>query len=451
MGKSSLFDNLWKNEPQLFRFWPTLTPEQRETLQHQISHIRLDILEKQKQLIQKSIDFEERPFEPFHEFAFSGNLERQLMGQQLIEQGRLGCLLLAGGQGTRLQFSGPKGMFPISVIKNKSLFQLCAEKVKAAGLKAGRPLNLAIMTSLENDKETRSFFEEHHFFGLAPSQISFFVQETLPFLDIKGKLFLQKPWQIAEGADGNGHSLLCFARSGILDQWMQQGIQYLHVILIDNPLADPFDAELLGFHQMRKAEITLKCTEKKRAEEKVGLLVKQNGRCRVIEYSEMALKDKEERSQEGRLKYCCANLSLFCFTLAFIKRVASMHSSLPLHKVWKIAPFVDQEGISHLSESPNAWKFETFIFDWLLYAQNVAALIYPREECFAPLKQAKGDDSPESVRKALQEADKRIIESITGLIPPSFPFELAQEFYYPTSALLLNWKGKQIANSYIES
>src|SRR5262249_15958125 len=124
--------------------------------------------------------------------------------------------------------------------------------------------------------------------------------------------------------------------------------------------------------------------------------------------------------------------------------------SIPLHKAWKAAPRVDDRGISHLPHQPNAWKFETFIFDWLIHAQNVVALIYPREQCFAPLKNAKGGDSPETVREALQQADRRVIEAITGLAYPNFPFELAAEFYYPTSDLLKKWKGRAISTSYVE-
>lgn len=447
---SPSFNYFWQNEPQLFRFWDTLTQNQKKVLENQLNTIPIDLLEKQKNLIQEPVVFAKHPFEPFDDFALSGNLDHVFRGQRLIEQGRLGCLLLAGGQGTRLQYARSKGTYPISVIKHKSLFQLCAEKVKAAGQKAGRLLNLAIMTSPDNDKETRTFFQEHAFFGLQPSQISFFVQDVLPLLDASGHLLLQTPYQVSMGSDGNGHSLLRFAQSGILDQWIQQGIEYLHVILVDNPLADPFDAELVGFHDEHGVEITLKCTEKVTPEEKVGVLVKQDGCCKVVEYSEMDAKEKEERRLDGRLKHCCANLSLFCFSLSFIQRMASSRQLLPLHKAWKNAYYLDEEGAFRLSAQPIAWKFETFIFDWLTYAHQVAALIYPREQCFAPLKNPYGADSSETVRKALQQADQRTIQAVTGLSPPDFPFELAADFYYPTPDLLLKWKEKMIATSYVE-
>lgn len=440
---------LQAGHPQLFRFWSQLTLEQQSQLLNQLNSISPELLKKQRSLIESSPqELQELAYEAVDEFTFSGDLDHRQYGQELIEQGLLGCLLLAGGHGTRLQSSGPKGTYPISNIKHKSLFQLCAEKVKAASARAGRRLDLAVMTSTENDVETRSFFQQHQFFGLDPSQISFFIQENLPLLDASGHLFLQKTWEIAMGSNGNGASLLSLAQSGILKKWSEKGVKYLNVILIDNPLADPFDAELLGFHCRQNVEITLKGTEKIQPEEKVGLLVKREGRYAVIEYNEMSEKEKRLRGKDGRLKHCCANLSLFCFSFSFIQRMITNRFELPLHKAWKAAKYVDTNGHSQFSEQPMAWKFETFIFDWLEYTDKVAALIYPRNQCFAPLKNAKGDDSPETVRSALQETDRNVIQSITGIPAPEFPFELSAEFYYPTPGLLSRWRGKVVVDPY---
>lgn len=448
--KSSSLNYFRETEPQVFHFWDTLSENQKSKLANQLKKINLVALEKQKQLIKENLISSVESIETFNDFEFSGNVENQKKGQRLIEKGELGCLVLAGGQGTRLKYHGPKGKFPISVIKRKTLFQLCVEKVKAASLKAGRPLFLAIMTSPENDEETQSFFKDNHFFGLDSAQISFFMQDTLPFLNSNGKLFLFNNHQISTGSDGNGHCFHCFARSGIMDRWIQHGVKYLHVVLIDNPLADPFDAELLGFHLSKEAEITLKCTEKVNPKERVGLLVKQNDHCNVVEYSEISDKEKEERRPDGRLKHCCANLSLFCFSLSFIKSMTDSDIMLPLHRAWKAAKYIDNEGIVHSPSEPNAWKFETFIFDWLVHAEKVSALIYPREECFAPLKSASGADTADDVKAALQKSDRRVIQQITGLQPPEFPFELAAEFYYPTEELKLKWKGRPITEQYVE-
>ncbi len=438
-------------EPQVFQFWSLLAEEQKLALEKQLQQVNLELLQQQKHLVIQPVTKQKATFEAFGTFAFAGNVDDQVRGQQLIEQGKLGCLVLAGGQGSRLQFNGPKGCYPISVIKQKTLFQLCAEKVEAAGRLAGRPLLLAIMTSPENNQETRLFFQTHNYFGLSSNQVSFFVQETLPFLDAEGHLFLKSADQLATGADGNGHTLLHFVRSGIWDQWIQQGIEYVHVILIDNPLADPFDAELLGFHVRQNVEVTLKCTEKVRADEKVGVLVKQEEHFQVVEYSEMSDVEKQAKRADGKLKHCCANLSLFCFSLSFIRRLADEHLNLPLHKAWKATYYADEKGVAHLAQQPMAWKFETFIFDWLAYTSRVAALLYPREQCFAPLKNLTGADSPETVRAALQQADRCVIEKLTGLPAPDFPFELAADFYYPTPVLKEKWRGHLMTEPYVKA
>lgn len=450
LSSEASLDYFWQHDPQIFKFWSTLTTDQQLAFKAQLNQIDIEILKKQKKLIQEPIIIETQVFEAFNDFAFSGNLNYQHQGEKLIEEGRLGCLLLAGGQGTRLQYSKVKGTYPISIIKQKSLFQLCAEKIKAASQKAGRLLNLAIMTSSDNDVETRDFFRQNHFFGLNPCQISFFIQSSLPLLNENGNLFLKNSWQINSGADGNGHSLLYFAQSGILDNWVQQGIEYVHVIVIDNPLADPFDAELLGFHHEKGVDITLKCTEKSKPEEKVGVLVKQNDHCKVVEYSEISEKEKNKCRPDGRLKHCCANLSLFCFSLSYIKHLALLGEFLPLHKAWKATQYTNNQGKTCFSDCPIAWKFETFIFDWLTHTKKVAAFICPREECFAPLKNAKGIDSPETVRIALQQMDKKIIQALTDLPPPDFSFELAADFYYPTDDLKAKWYRRSVTTSYVE-
>lgn len=431
-------------EPQLFRFWDRLAPPQKMALENQLNAIDKEVLKRQKKLLQTSNPSLSTSFEPFNGFAFAGNRADREAGQSLIQKGSVGCLLLAGGQGTRLKHPGPKGTYPISVIRQKSLFQLCAEKVHAASLWANRPLQLSIMTSPENDEETRSFFQQNGNFGLQQSQLSFFIQGTLPFLDAEGHLFLKTPWELAAGPDGNGNSLPSFAQSGIMQEWMSAGVEFIHVILVDNPLADPFDAELAGYHDRQGAEITLKCTEKTQPEEKVGVLVKQNNHCSVVEYSELSDIEKKERRKDGRLKHCCANLSLFCFSLSFIQRMMQEGNRIPLHQAWKASQFSDEKGNACISAEPNAWKFETYIFDWLNFTEKAAALLYPRKECFAPLKNGTGPDSPETVKKALQERDRMILQKLTGLPPPEAPFELNPQYYYPTPALLAQLKGCSI-------
>lgn len=433
---------------QILRFWPTLIASEKIKLTSQIKNIDFKRLKQQIKLLEKSDNPKE--FERYSNYAYCGNEQDFFKGQQLIREGQLGCIVMAGGQGTRLGFEGPKGLYPTSVIKHKSLFQLLCEKVAAASKQAGCELSIAIMTSPDNDAITKQFLQDQNYFGLNASQVSFFSQGMLPLLDAEGRLFLELPYQISEGPDGNGQCLHNFFKAGLWEEWNKKGIQYVQTVLIDNPLADPFDAELLGFHTKRNVDVTIKCTEKQYPDEKVGVLVKEDNHCRVIEYSELPESEKNAIEANGQLKHCCANLSLFCFSMSFIKNVVAKHPTLPLHKAWKATKYVNPRGITQTSLTPIAWKFENFIFDILAYTNRTAALLYPRSLCYAPLKNYIGENSITSVQEALLKLDREVLQSITGLESPSTPFELAADFHYPTPELLSDWSNREPTTTYVE-
>lgn len=418
------------NQNHLLDHWKELTADEQAKLLDQIDKIDSHIFREQQQLLREPL-IKKETVDPFINFAHSGNQNDAISGKKLIAEGLVGCLLIAGGQGTRLRFNGPKGLFPITPVMHKPLFQWFAEKVVAASKQSGKALPLAVMTSPLNHAATVSYFEENHYFGLQSDQIDFFSQEMLPLLDEKGNLFLESNETLAEGPSGNGTSLKSFVMKGIWEKWNRQGVRYLNYVLIDNVLADPFDAELIGFHQRNKSEITLKCTPRQDPIEKVGVVVCKKGKVHVVEYSEFPESEREARNPDDSLRHQCANLSLFCFNMDFI--FSSTTKLLPLHNAFKA----------------NAWKFETFIFDLLPYARDVSALLYPRSACFAPLKNYSGSDSPEMVQLALLEEMRRIAIKVTGVKPPERPFELSADFYYPTEEFLKYWQGRSLSSEHM--
>lgn len=418
------------NQEHLLQFWDTLNGSQRQHLLGQIEALDFEQLRRQKAILIEKPPQSDRSYEAFTSYSRRGLEADKKLGLQIISSGKAACLLVAGGQGTRLGFNGPKGMFPISIVKHKSLFQLFAEKTLAASHQAGCRLPLAVMTSPLNHAETLSFFAEHDYFGLSSDQLFFYSQSMLPFLDISGNLFLERTDSIALGPDGNGSALQGLIDSGIWSKWKNLDVQYLNFVLIDNPLADPFDAELIGFHARQGGDVTVKCTQRRSAEEKVGLLMRRYGVLQVVEYSELPDEERQALLSDGSLKHACANISLFSFSASFIEKLKG--ASFPLHLAFKDA--------QALGKSVKAWKFEKFIFDLLPWASNVQALMYPREECFAPLKSSQDFDM---VQKALQSKDRSIYEQVTGMNPPDDrPFELSQDFYYPDSKLLSEWHQK---------
>jgi len=427
VGQQHLLDN-----------WENLTDEKQKQFLNDIASIDTSIFKEQKAILNQQTK-KDLKIEVFDQFSISGNVDDYEKGLKAISEGKVGCLLIAGGQGTRFRSTAPKGLFPVSVIKNKSLFQLFAEKTAAASKQADRPLSLAIMTSPLNHDETVSYFKKNNYFGLQPGQVSFFTQSMLPFLDANGNMLLDQNDKLAKGPDGNGFSLYHFYHSGIWKEWQKNGIKHVNYVLIDNPLADPFDAELMGFHIRQNDEITLKSVERIDPMEKVGVIIRNGGKAGVIEYSEISKEDALAKDANGYLKHRCANISLFCFNMLFIEKAA--HQQLTLHTALK----------SLSNDNPvKIWKFERFIFDLLPYADKVSALVYPRELCFAPLKNVEGQDSLETVQKALLNLDRITFKRISGLDAEGKTFELSQDFHYPTKELLSNWKGKPLPDeSYI--
>lgn len=427
------------HQEHLLSHWNKLSEAEQQQLLGAIDHLDLATFQEQQKVLSRPHAIDAEKMEPFREYSHSGNKDDYLLGKQRISQGKAGCLIVAGGQGTRLKFDGPKGMFPVTPIMHKSLFELFAEKTRAASKQANHLLPLAIMTSPLNDALIRKFFAKNNHFGLFPSQIFFFTQKLLPFLDSSGNLFLDTPSSLSQGPDGNGRSLSTFYESGIWQIWRTLGVEQVNYLQIDNPLADPFDAEMVGFQARTGADATIKCILREDAEEKVGVLVKKEQGVAVVEYSEMPAKERNASSAAG-LKYPLANISAFCFSMEFLKQAAQ--HALPLHASLKPAKTIEGQA--------NAWKMEYFIFDNLAAAKKVNALLFPRRECFSPLKNFEGANSVKSVQEALQVADLAVAKKISGCAPPPVPFELAQEFYYPTPSLLSVWKDRPFPNiSYI--
>lgn len=350
-------------------------------------------------------------------------LETYEVADNLKSMDNIACLILCGGQGSRLGTADPKGLVPVSPVKGKSLLQLFCEKTVAASLKAGRPLSLAIMTSPFNREKITEYLAQNNYFG---AQVDIYSQEILPFLDDRGNWLLEAPGKLAEGPDGNGHALKGLVASGIWEKWKQRGIEFVNVIPIDNPLADPFDPRHEG-------EVTIRAIFRHDPKEKVGVIGVSNNKISVVEYSDLPANAPH---------YKIANISLFCFSMDFIKKISTI--SLPWHLARKQASVLLGTAKGVCVENARVWKFETFIFDLLDYAEKVKVLVYPREHTYAPLKNASGEKSIETVQAALLAADRRIYENISGLQPPQQPFELDQTFHYPTPDLLDKWRGKPL-------
>lgn len=352
-------------QTHVLKYWDSLTHKQKQRFANQIELLDLPTLQLQQQLVNVPVNIPTHKLTAFDEYSNSGNERDQQRGIDLIGMGQVGCLVVAGGQGTRLRIDGPKGICPVSPVKKKTLFQLIAEKTLAAGKRAGRQLPLAIMTSPANHEATVAFFQENNLFGLTHRQLTFFQQGMLPLLDTHGNLFLDSHESFSEGPDGNGSALQQFYKQGLWDRWHYSGVRFVNFILVDNALADPFDAELIGYLDRLQSDVAVKATTRRNAEEKVGVLAKEGNKTVVVEYSELNEQDRTATDDQGNLRFPIANISLFAFTMDFIRSVASAQKPMPLHKAFKAVKHLDNAGRIVKAQEPMSWKFEKFIFDVL--------------------------------------------------------------------------------------
>ncbi len=328
--------------------------------------------------------------------------EARQRGQAALAQGTIGAMLVAGGQGTRLGFPHPKGMYPVGPVSGKTLFQLHAEKVLAAGRRYGVTIPLYLMTSPATHEATAEFFDRHRNFGLAPDAVVLFCQGTMPAVDAAtGRILLERPDHVALSPDGHGGMLAAAARAGVFDDCRCRGIQHLFYFQVDNPLVDVCGPEFLGYHLLAASEMTTQVIAKRFPTERVGNVVEVDGRLHVIEYSDLPEDVAGRRGADGSLVIWAGSIAVHAFAVEFLERMAAQADSLPFHRARKKVPYVDlATGDVVQPGEPNAIKFERFIFDLMPAARNALVVEVDAARQFAPLKNApgQGQDTPESVR-----------------------------------------------------
>jgi UDP-N-acetylglucosamine/UDP-N-acetylgalactosamine diphosphorylase len=335
----------------------------------------------------------------------------------LLQGKGVGCVVMAGGQATRLGSSVPKGIIPFSLVGKKPLLQIIAEKVKAYARCYGIEPRLAIMTSEATDADTRALFEEHHFFGL--DHVDFFVQPSLPLLGMDGKLIIGTNGRFLTGPDGNGSVFAGLLRSGIIERWERDGVKAMSIVMVDNPLLDPFCPALLT-PIFEGVDMTAAAIERVNGDEKVGVFATEEDNLKVIEYSEIDPMLGNKRDKEGRLLFRWANISAFGCSMGYLRAAAALH--LPLHVAKKN------------TEGHEVWKAEYFVFDAMAAARTIKLIPLVREECFAPIKDSS---SFEKAGFDMMSRDRRRFFALTNVkADDTAPFELSASAYYPTDRFL---------------
>jgi len=339
-------------------------------------------------------------------------------GEELLRTGGVAAVLLAGGQGTRLGYDGPKGLYPFAPLSGRTLFSYHAAKIAALRARYGAALPWYVLTSPANDAPTREAFAAAGDFGLEPGSVRLVVQGTLPAVDRgTGEILLAEPGHLALSPDGHGGLLSALAASGALDEMTREGVRTIFTFQVDNPLARVCRPEVLGHHVLAGADMASVVVRKISAEEKMGVIARVDGRTGVVEYSDLPDALARERDADGELVYWPGSIAVHCIEVDFARRLTEGGLRLPYHRAIKKVPYVDAEGRRVEPQEPNAVKFETFLFDALPSAARTVTVEAARGDEFSPIKNADGADSPTTARRDLNRLYARWLEAAGVAVP----------------------------------
>ena len=409
---------------------PTLSNEEKTALYEQLSSMELDKIPPIPELIATLKKEEEesanQKITPLVDrVAYSNDaatVEKvQPLGLEAIAQGKIAALVLAGGQGTRLGFDHPKGMYNIGLPSGRTLFQMIVERLLRVKELAHAEKNvpLYVMTSPINHDETVAFFESNQCFGMDRADIIFFQQGVLPCFDNHHKIILEGPGKVAVAPDGNGGIYPSLDKSGSLADMEKRGIEYLHVFAIDNSLVKPADPVFVGYCLSQSADCGNKVCWKTNAHEKVGVVAARDGKPCVIEYSEITKEMAEQTDESGRLVFGAGNIANHFYTIDFIKNTILPKFGNLYHLAHKKIPYYDTATKEVVKPTANnGIKLETFIFDVFPLSERMAVWDVTREDEFAPVKNAPGSasDSPDTARVLISNLAKTWVKAAGGTL-----------------------------------
>ena len=395
------------NQEHLLNGYDKLEENKRKELLEQISSIDFELIHSLYNNTKKeeSNDDKIEPMEYLDKYKLNEDYKYyEDLGKRAIKDGKLAAVTMAGGQGTRLGHDGPKGTYDIGLDSHKSLFELLSDGLKEEAKKYGVTIPWFIMTSKENNDETIEFFEKNKYFGYQRDKnIFFFMQGELPMVDTEGRILIGEDGLIKLAADGHGGIYESLVRTGMTEKMRQLGIEWVFIGGVDNCLVKMVDSVLMGVAIDKGVTVACKSIVKANPHEKVGVFCRRNGKPGVIEYSEITDEMAEATDENGELLYGESHILCNLFSVEAVERMG--REPLPYHSAYKKASFIDKDGNLVEPDSPNAYKFEAFLFDAFSEVDDMAILRVKREEEFAPVKNADdaGVDCPSTARKLYED------------------------------------------------
>lgn len=389
------------NQEQLLRCYDKLIEAKKEELLDQILKIDFDHMKKLYEETKGKKDFKNFDIRPLS-YIDKEKLEKgekdeyEQKGIEIIKNGKYAVVTMAGGQGTRLGHDGPKGTFELDVEPKRPLFTLLSETIKEAIKKYNAVIPWYIMTSKENNMQTKEFFKRHNYFEIGEENIKFFIQNEMPMIDTNGKILVDDKGMVKQAADGHGGIFEAMRKEGVLDDMHTRGIEWIFIAGVDNVLAKMVDPILTGLAINRKCLAAGKSVVKNNPKEKVGVFCKKDNKPSVIEYTEITDEMAEAVDENDELLYGESHILCNLFNIKAIEEIST--NKLPYHSAFKKAKYIDESGVIVVPHEPNAYKFEAFIFDAFERLNDMAIMRVRREEEFAPVKNAEGVDSPETAK-----------------------------------------------------
>jgi len=415
------------NQSHLLAFFDQLDAEKRQDLLAQINQLDFTAIDqwiaryiKSKAPHTVPSDFKPAPYYPFPPGDAAEKQKYQeaaALGKELISAGKVAAFVVAGGQGTRLGFDGPKGNFPISPVKNKTLFQLFAETILAACKKYNVVCPWYIMTSPMNFRQTKEILAADNYYGLDEKNVFIFQQGTLPNFSFDGRILMADKDRIACSPDGHGGSLKALYQSGASADMKKRGVEFISYHQVDNPLINIFDPLFIGLHALDNSEMSSKGLVKNAPKEKLGNFCLVDGKITIIEYSDLPDELAEKRNPDGSLAFELGSIGIHIISVSFVEKLNAGGFSLPLHKAVKKIPHIDKTGRLIKPTEPNGVKLESFVFDAVPMASKSIILQTLRQQEFGPVKNASGVDSAESSRELLIARAADWLESAGVEIP----------------------------------
>lgn len=377
------------------------TAEQNEELKKRLEQIDFSVLEhiERKETVNECGVFAPLDAVEVGEIESRGD-EFKEIGLKAIREGKVGAVLLAGGQGTRLGLDRPKGTLNIGVTKELYLFEQLLRNLMDVTDEAGVYVPLYIMTSNINNADTTAFFEEHDYFGYPKDYVKFFVQEMVPACDYEGRIYMESQTEVAMSPNGNGGWFSSMVNAGLLSDIKERGIEWINVFAVDNCLQRIADPMFVGATIAYGCESGAKVVRKAAPDERVGVLCTEDGKPSIAEYYEMTEEMATARKENGDLKYGFGVILNYLFSEKKLEQIAD--ARMPIHVVEKKIPYMDVDGTFVKPEQPNGYKFETLVLDMVHMMDDCIPYEVVREREFAPIKNLHGVDSLDSARELMK-------------------------------------------------